>query len=67
MTQTAVQWLCKWFVDNYEATIEETNQAFDQALQMEKDQIIAAVNSQRQLGWDEKGEEYYEQNYGGEQ
>jgi hypothetical protein len=35
-----------------------------QAFQMEKEQIIDAVNSQRQLGWDEKGEQYYEEKYG---
>jgi hypothetical protein len=35
-----------------------------QALQMEKEQVIDAVNSQRQLGWDEKGEQYYKEKYG---
>jgi hypothetical protein len=33
--------------------------------EVEKEQIKEAVNSQRQLGWDEKGEQYYEQTYGG--
>jgi hypothetical protein len=29
----------------------------------EKQQIIDAVNSQRQLGWDEKGEKYYNETF----
>jgi len=33
------------------------------AKEMEKQQIIDAVNSQRQLGWDEKGEQYYNETY----
>jgi hypothetical protein len=32
-------------------------------LELEKQQIIDAVNSQKQLGWDEKGQEYYEQTF----
>jgi hypothetical protein len=28
-------------------------------LEKEKQQIVDAVNSQRQIGWDEKGEDYY--------
>lgn len=32
-------------------------------LEIEKNQIIDAVNSQRQIGWDEKGEEYYIKTY----
>lgn len=32
--------------------------------QNEKQQIIDAVNSQRQLGWDEKGEQYYKKTFG---
>jgi hypothetical protein len=35
----------------------------EQALELEKQQIIDAVNSQRQLGWDEKGEQYYNETY----
>jgi len=31
--------------------------------ELEKQQIIDAVNSQRQVGWDEKGEDYYSQTY----
>jgi len=32
-------------------------------LEIEKNQIIDAVNSQRQIGWDEKGEAYYNETY----
>jgi len=35
----------------------------NQLLEMEKQQIIDAVNSQRQLGWDEKAEQYYNQRF----
>jgi hypothetical protein len=31
----------------------------EQLLEKEKQQILDAVNSQRQIGWDEKGEDYY--------
>jgi hypothetical protein len=30
---------------------------------MEKEHIIDAVNSQKQIGWDEKGEQYYNETY----
>ena len=33
------------------------------AKEKEKQQIIEAVNSQRQLGWDEKGEQFYNETY----
>lgn len=33
-------------------------------LEKEKQQIIDAVNSQRQLGWEEKGEQYYNETFG---
>jgi hypothetical protein len=36
--QTAVEWLWRWFNDNQEATIEEGNNAFNQAKEMEKQQ-----------------------------
>jgi hypothetical protein len=42
---------------------EYWNEEFQQALEMEKQQIIDAVNSQRQLGWEEKGEKYYNKTY----
>lgn len=36
---------------------------FEQAEELFMQQIIDAVNSQRQLGWDEKGEKYYNKTY----
>jgi hypothetical protein len=36
---------------------------FNAALELEKQQIKDAVNSQRQLGWEEKGEQYYKETY----
>ena len=35
---TAVEWLDRWFRDNYEATYEEGNKAFEQAKKMEIEQ-----------------------------
>jgi len=32
-------------------------------LEIEKNQIIDAVNSQRQIGWDEKGYQYYKETF----
>lgn len=40
MNQSAVEWLWRWFNDNQEATIEEGNNAFQQAKEMDKQQKI---------------------------
>jgi hypothetical protein len=63
MKHTAVEWL-EQQMKNFAIDLDLLHHV-EQAKAMEKKQIIAAVNSQRQLGWDEKGEEYYEQTYGG--
>jgi hypothetical protein len=39
MKQTAVEWLWRWINDNQEATIEQGNEAFEQAKAMEKEQM----------------------------
>ena len=36
----------------------------EKLLEKEKQQILYAVNSQRQIGWDEKGEDYYRSTFG---
>ena len=46
--QTAVEWLDRWFRDNPEATHQEGNKALHQAKEMEKQQIIDAL----EYGWD---------------
>ena len=59
-TQTAVEWLYKWFNDNHEATIKEGLIAFEQAKQMEKQQMLESSIS------GSKGdslEQYYNQTY----
>ncbi len=70
---TAVEWLIEQMKQNIIATINLKNNAIEirldaeiieQAEAMFKMQIVKAVNSQRQLGWDEKGEQYYEETYG---
>ena len=69
MKQTAIEWLWRWINDNQEATIEQGNKAFHQALEMEKEQII---HSYGQGIADEAGEiidatkdaeEYYNRTY----
>jgi hypothetical protein len=66
MKQTAVEWLknemAKKIIisDKFE---KSTLDLFIEALEMEWQQIIDAVNSQRQLCWDEKGEQYYNETY----
>jgi transcription termination factor NusB len=39
MRQTAVEWLFKWMIDNKDLIIEERLQAFEQAKEMEKEQM----------------------------
>jgi Leu/Phe-tRNA-protein transferase len=38
--KTAVEWLFKWMIDNKDSIIEERLQAFEQAKEMEKQNII---------------------------
>ena len=40
--QRAVEWLWTWINDNQEATIEQSNEAYKQAKEMEKKQITDA-------------------------
>ena len=57
--QTAVEWLIE--IDKYRnITIEE----WQQAKEMEKEQIINAANSENSVDIN-YGEDYYEQKYGG--
>ena len=37
---TAVEWFFRWFNDNPEATHKEYAEAFQQAIEMERDQLI---------------------------
>jgi hypothetical protein len=62
--QTAVAWLVEQLKERGYAGEFPPHLLFDQAKEMEREQIIDAVNSQRQLGWDEKGEQYYTETYG---
>jgi transcription termination factor NusB len=39
MKQTAVEWLFKWMIDNKDSIIEERLQAFEQAKEMEQEQL----------------------------
>jgi hypothetical protein len=66
MKQTAVEWLWRWMNDNQEATIEEGNKAFEQAKEMEKDQITQAVYDGMGTNFDPnmgRAEQYYNETY----
>jgi hypothetical protein len=64
--QTALQWFIykitvnhdKHFIDMYRSEIEE-------ALQMEREQIIDAYYEGKEYGFKEQGEQYYNETYGG--
>lgn len=59
MKKRAVEWLQDEML-NGKLNMKEI---LEHAKEMEKQQIIDAVNSQRQLGWDEKGEQYYNETF----
>jgi Leu/Phe-tRNA-protein transferase len=62
--KTAVEWLWRWMNDNQEATIEEGNKAFEQAKEMEKEQIRNAYNDGYFAAYKYKDwEQYYNQTY----
>jgi hypothetical protein len=63
MKQTAVEWLKQNLPSLFVDDSGHYAELFEQAKEIEKQQIIDAVNSQRQLGWDEKGEQYYNKTY----
>jgi hypothetical protein len=65
--QTAVEWLVQQIGQFLAINKELGMEIIEQAKAMEREQIINAVNSQRQLGWDEKGQQYYNETYGNEQ
>jgi hypothetical protein len=67
MEQTAVEWLQELYNSRPDWEQFILIEEFEQARAMEREQIINAVNSQRQLGWDEKGQQYYKETYGNEQ
>jgi hypothetical protein len=63
--KTAVEWLVS-HLNKQEWFTYKQREYIEQAKKMEQQQIVDAVNSQRQLGWDEKGEQYYNKVYGKE-
>jgi hypothetical protein len=64
--QTAIEWLWRWINDNQEATIEQGNKAFEQAKEMEKEQIIDAHKDSAmfEMDADRYAEQYYTETYG---
>lgn len=70
--QTAVEWLYRWSNDNQEATIKEWIEAFEQAKEMEKEQIKEAfkfgvhegfLTDINYLKCDKDAEYYYKETY----
>ena len=62
MKQTAVEWLFKWMIDNKDLIIEERLQAFEQAKEMEKEQIENAYTHDRAL-LQITAEQYYNETF----
>jgi hypothetical protein len=61
--QTALQ----WFVDKLPHSIEtQFSEQIQQALQMEREQIIEAYYEGKEYGFKEQGEQYYNETYGGQ-
>ena len=59
---TAVQWLKMVITHKHDLNLEE---ALEEALRMEKDQIIIAYSEgESQQGFENEAEEYYNKNYG---
>ena len=59
---TAVQWLKMVITHKHDLNLEE---ALEEALRMEKDQIIIAYSEgESQQGFENEAEEYYNNNYG---
>jgi hypothetical protein len=66
MKQTAAEWLWRWFNDNQEATIEEGNNAFQQAKEMFQQQIVEGITFFKDRPYEEiTAEQYYNETYGG--
>ena len=67
-TLTAVEWFWKWQMDNPLANFKDAVDAYKQAKQMEKEQIIEAFDcdGSPQPGevWISNGEQYYNETYG---
>jgi hypothetical protein len=59
--ETPVEWLTNELKNQFGFVF--SNNILEKALEMEKEHIIDAVNSQKQIGWDEKGEQYYNETY----
>jgi len=67
--QTALQWLSeqlndKW-INGYLSPIS-IKSLIDEALQMEREQIIDAYYEGKEYGFKEQGEQYYNETYGGQ-
>jgi hypothetical protein len=67
MKQTAVEWL---YVKMFEKKGRITKEEYDQAKQMEKEQMIEAFNNGMEYMWNNtdcenyKGNQYYKETYG---
>jgi len=66
--QTAIEWLNQQIVDrqNGDGNSKSWDEILEQALAMEKEQIISAIDNFSTNQWGEflSGEEYYEETYG---
>jgi len=51
------------YSQGYDGSLSDCINVAESFLLKEKQQIIDAVNSQKQIGWDKKGEEFYNETY----
>ena len=68
--QTAVEWLNQWHIDNPYGTPTEWRECFNQAIDMEKEQIINAYtegydirDDMGSLSTNPTGQQYYNETY----
>jgi predicted Zn-ribbon and HTH transcriptional regulator len=50
-SMTAVEWFFRWLEDNQESTIKEYFEAFEQAKQMEKEQLLRSFSVGNDCGY----------------
>ena len=51
------------YAKGYDGALSDCLRVSENLIEKEKKQIIDAVNSQRQIGWDEKGIDYYNETF----
>jgi len=65
--QTALQWLVNEYAKAFKIPVNAVMLGtIEEALQMEREQIIDAYYEGKEYGFKEQGEQYYNETYGGQ-